>query len=261
MAEVTYIIPIVEYNDAVKPFLKRAIKSAEAIDGSKNFVLVGPTEVVDKAKVEFESEVDVVYNDEKTDFCSQVNKAAFFCKTPYFSILEFDDVFYHYWQKEALRYAKSDVSVLLPIEELAEGNEPDKLMFHGFANEIAWNAAFSNEEKHELGYVDTDELEGYLDFSLSGALIKTEDFISFGGLKPSLKIAACYEFLLRVCHNSKAIYVVPKVGYSHTIGRLDSYTEVAAKEISPEEGKWLIDTAKQEYFFKEDRNKTFENKA
>ena len=41
------------------------------------------------------------------------------------------------------------------------------------------------------------------------------------------------------------------------------YPEIVNKqgqqEISKEEGAWLIDTAKQEYFFKNDRNKIFNN--
>jgi hypothetical protein len=54
------------------------------------------------------------------------------------------------------------------------------------------------------------------------------------------------------------IYVIPKIGYFHTIGREGSYMTLAKQEISQEEGKKLIELARQEYFFKEDRNKTEE---
>ena len=96
-----------------------------------------------------------------------------------------------------------------------------------------------------------------MDFNCTGGLFKTEDFISLGGLKKSLKIAAWYEFLMRVCYKSKKIYVLPKIGYLHTVGREDSYMEQMQKTLTQEEGKFLIDTARQEYFFKEDRNIQF----
>ena len=118
---------------------------------------------------------------------------------------------------------------------------------------IAWSASFANE----IGFIDLDCLDTYMDFNVTGSFIKTEDFISIGGLKPSLKIAAWYEFLLRACHNSLKVFVVPKVGYSHTLSREGSYMNETKKDISPEEGKWLIATAKEEYFFKEDRKKKY----
>jgi hypothetical protein len=62
---------------------------------------------------------------------------------------------------------------------------------------------------------------------------------------------------MRLCYKSKKIYVLPKIGYNHTIDREDSYMSVEQKRITQEEGKFLIDTAKQEYFFKEDRNIVF----
>ena len=100
-------------------------------------------------------------------------------------------------------------------------------------------------------------LNTYMDFFAHGALFNTEDFISLGGLKASLKVAAWYEFFLRCCHKSKEIYVVPKIGYFHYIDTKNSYSEISKSEITPEEGQWLISIAKEEYFFKEDRNKKF----
>ena len=37
--------------------------------------------------------------------------------------------------------------------------------------------------------------------------------------------------------------------------------ETFSKEIDAKEAEWLIKTAQQEYFYKEDRNKTFENNS
>jgi len=62
---------------------------------------------------------------------------------------------------------------------------------------------------------------------------------------------------LRCCYKHKDIFVVPKLGYRHNLDTSDSYSEISKKEISQDEGTWLIATAKQEYFFKEDRKKKF----
>ena len=61
-----------------------------------------------------------------------------------------------------------------------------------------------------------------------------------------------------MCHNSYVVRVIPKVGYRHTIGRANSYSETKNKEVTSNYVQWLIKTAQQEYFFKEDRNKVYE---
>ena len=68
-----------------------------------------------------------------------------------------------------------------------------------------------------------------------------------------MKIAAWYEFALRLLNNKKEIYVIPKIGYKHMVGREDSYDEVMRKNITVEEGRWLIETVEEEYKFDEDR--------
>jgi hypothetical protein len=143
----------------------------------------------------------------------------------------------------------SEYSVILPVNEYINTNEETV----SFGNEIALDPSFADE----IGIIGLEELQLFMDFNCTGGLFKTEDFISLGGLKKSLKIAAWYEFLMRVCYKSKKIYVLPKIGYLHTVGREDSYMEQMQKTLTQEEGKFLIDTARQEYFFKEDRNIQF----
>ena len=173
------------------------------------------------------------------------------CKDQYFTILEFDDVFTDIYFKVMQRYVKEhpEYSIILPINEYYNTN--GELV--SFGNEIALNVSFADY----IGFIGISELENYMDFNCTGGLIKTEDFISIGGLKKSLKLASWYEFLLRAAYKSKKIYVIPKFGYKHTVGREGSYMVEAQKSITQEEGKFLIQTAKEEYFFKEDRNKTF----
>jgi len=255
MKKVTYIIPLHEYNKNVEKYFKRAIKSLSEMKSNQDnkVVLIGPESVINKAKSTCDMEVELIVNND-TDFCSQINNAVFQCITPYFSVLEFDDEYMPYWYEVSQEYGKNGASVLLPINELYKDENLVAL-----ANEIAWSPSFVNEKSKGLGYIDNDCLETFMDFNVTGALIKTEDFISVGGLKPSLKIAAWHEFLMRMAYNKKDIYVVPKIGYKHIIDREGSY--MATVNLSQEEGAWLIKTAKQEYFFKEDRNKTFEKDA
>ena len=119
-----------------------------------------------------------------------------------------------------------------------------------FANEMAWNPAYTGDD---LGVITTDSMKAYPNFIFSGAIIKVDDFIGVHGLKPSMKIAAWYEFALRLLNNKKEIYVIPKIGYKHMVGREDSYDEVMRKNITVEEGRWLIETAEEECKFDEDR--------
>ena len=108
-------------------------------------------------------------------------------------------------------------TVTLPLNEYVENAE-----FRAFGNEIAWDAAFIHEEG-EIGYLTEEELKLFNNFNVTGGIIKTEDFISLGYLKPEFKIFAWYEFLMRVAKSGKTIYVVPRVCYSHTVLRKGSY--------------------------------------
>lgn len=257
MANITFIIPLHEYNDTVKGYLEKAFKSLKPIAKDEKVVLIGPNEVISKAKSLYkEKNISLIENDE-TDVYKQINKAAFNCTTPYFSVLEYDDEYLPFWKKTALEYAAAGDSVLLPINIFVKEDGENI----GFGNELAWSSSFANEEGAGIGFIDIDCLNTYMDFNVTGGLIKTEDFISAGGLKPSLKIAAWYEFLLRMNYTSHDVYVFPKAAYKHTVGREGSYSVVSKNAISQEEGSWLINTAKQEYFFKEDRNKTFEGET
>lgn len=255
MGNVSFIIPIHKFDETVKKYLPNALKSIkETDDKDYTLIIVGPKSVLDQVtdlveKTKLKSVTKFIENEE-TDLYTQINTAVMRCTTPYFCVVEYDDEVSPYWARRAKEYGTNGASVLLPLIEFYSAGVPIS-----FGNELAWDTAFADE--HNLGFIDLEQLNTYMDFVTSGALIKTEDFISIGGLKPSLKIAAWYEFLLRCCYKHKDIYVVPKLGYKHTLDTPDSYSEISKNNITPEEGKWLIDTAKQEYFFKEDRNKKF----
>lgn len=256
MKDLSIIIPVHEFNEEIKNLLNKSIQSVIDMENNNdtNIIVVGPETILNQCKdtLTITDTININYLvNEKSDFCSQVNLAANECNTKYFSVLEFDDTYKKKWLTNVELYLKSfsDVSVLLPINELCDTE--GKVL--SFINEVAWASSFSTE----LGFLDLDCLTVYMDFNVTGGIIKTEDFIDLGGLKPSLKITSWYEFLMRLCHNAKKVMIVPKVGYSHMINRKGSLMEISQKEITRDEGEWLIKTAQQEYFYKEDRNKQF----
>jgi len=258
MKNITIIIPIHKYEEEL---LERALKSVPAENEEYEIMFVGPLDLCYKAeklahKLKIATGIVNVENKGETDFVSQINKAVYACTDQYFTILEYDDKFTDNYFNVMQRYIAEhpEYSIILPINEYYEKGENGELKMVSFGNEIALDMSFVDE----MGVINSDELDKYMDFNCTGGLFKTEDFISLGCLKKSLKIAAWYEFLLRAAYKEKLIHVIPKIGYQHTIGRDGSYMVETQKTITPEEGKFLVKLAKQEYFFKEDRNKTFE---
>ena len=227
--QITVIVPIHKFDDEVKTLLNRAVDSVNK--ELCEIIFVGPNDVLLQAK-EVYPHANLVVNNEDTNVYTQVNKGALQCVTPYFSVLEFDDVFLPTWSDVLVREL-SDNTITLSINELVEDGK-----FRAFANEIAWDAAFISEDG-ELGYLGEGELKLFSDFNLTGAIFKTEDFISLGYLKPEFKVFAWYELLMRVARSGKKIYVVPRVCYSHTIMREGSYY-MTREEMTKEEGTELI---------------------
>ena len=53
------------------------------------------------------------------------------------------------------------------------------------------------------------------------------------------------------------MFVIPKVGYNHTLDRKGSLVNIYKESIGQEESQWWFDLAKREYFYKEDRKKEY----
>ena len=100
-------------------------------------------------------------------------------------------------------------------------------------------------------------MQAYYDFYATGSVFNTKDWKEIGGLKPHIKVTFWYEWMLRATNNSKKIYVIPKVGYNHTLGRNGSLTETYKKEITEDEIKWWFDLAKRDYFFKDEKEPSY----
>ena len=184
------------------------------------------------------------------NFGSQVNFGVENAKTKWVSILEFDDEYSKIWFKNAKKYSESykDVDVFLSIVVDVD----DKGVFAGFTNEATFAANFSQE----IGILSNETLHEYQNFQTSGMVFKKSLFEKFGGFKSTLKLTFVYELLLRLTHNSVRIMTIPKIGYKHLNMREGSifwHHKFGTDRLSENEVKFWIQTAKQEYFFKEER--------
>lgn len=250
MKNITVIIPVFELGKGDrKDMLSKAVESA----GDTQVIVIGAAEDI-KIVDELNLKVKTIVNDtNNTSYQRQVNLALKNVKTEYFSVLEYDDIFTPIWFKNVERYIEKDteeIFAFLPLTEVLDVN----LGIVGYANEAVWASSFTNE----IGYYDIQALEDYLNFNVSGAVFKTEEFLHLGGLKESIRLSFWYEFLLRALYKGKKAYVIPKIGYIHTVGREDSLTTFTMNNMSEKEANWWIDLAKKEYFFPHDRNKTYQ---
>ena len=250
MKDIVVIIPVHEYNKDIQILLEDAVNSVpKDIE-----VRLSYAKDLDKVlKQDFSEYKNVSYFVNKKDndnFQTLVNNAVGGSK--WFSILEFDDEYTPIWFKNVEKYIKymPDVSIFLPLEDLIDEKTNN---FEGNGNEAPWASSFSNE----IGYIDNDCLQNFFEFYLTGGVFNTDDWNEVGGLKESMKITFWYEFLLRATDKGKKVYVIPKVGYNHYIGRKDSLLDIYQKTITPDESKWWFDLARKEYHFKEDRKKTY----
>lgn len=267
MEKVTYIVPLYKTDDESVEYLKKSLNSLVLMMGSEeyNVLFAGTDDIigelkpvisgcVDENKVSYTSGYKTT-NDERDAF-SVINYATNLVTTEYFCVLEFDDEFMPTSYKNFLKYseAEPEASVYMNINILLDAK--NNLNAIGFTNEIVWASSFAEE----YGYVDKEGLEAYADFNVTGSFINTEDFISVGRLKPSFGLVAWYEFLLRLTSNDKKVYVIPKIGYKHTVGRKDSFMEIVAnnKELSAKVPK-LVELAKTECEYRDERELDFEN--
>jgi hypothetical protein len=202
--------------------------------------------------------LEIVENTTGKQFQNQINFAASLVTTKYFSFLEFDDEFSVTWLKNVKTYTEAypETDMFLPI--ITDVTTDNK--FLGLTNEAAW--AFNFSEK--LGEIDHEVLLEFPNINPDGMVIKTEVFKSIGGYKPSIRLTFNYEFLLRFTNSGKNIMVIPKMGYKHMNMRPTSLfweyknSQDENMQITPDEARFWMETAKKEFFYNEDRNITYE---
>lgn len=251
MGSLCVIIPVHEYSEEIEAMLKKAVASVPKELEVRVSCKHGLADVIykgieDERVVVYESEDDTV----QTDFCTLVNQAV--GDTEWFSILEFDDEYTPLFLDNFRKYEEfyPNVSVFMTMQDVMNFQDGSLI---SIGNEAPWASSFSND----IGYIDNDCLQGYFDFFMTGAIFNTADWEEVGGLKPSIKAAFWYEFLLRATYKGKKIYVMPKICYKHNLGREGSLYYQYAMELSEKEAKWWTNLAKKEYFYTFDRQKTY----
>ncbi len=251
MEKITVIIPVVKLGDKGLELFKKAYESAKK--QADKIIVVGPKEDVELAESVKHAAAKWVsiYNDGDTSYPAQVMLAVDSVKTDYFCVLEYDDVLTDNWFKSVETYFNDECSGYLPLTEVIDDKTNTTI---AYSNEAFWATSFCEE----LGYLDIESLQDYLNFNTSGAVFRKADFLQVGGLKTSMKLVFWYEFLLRALYKQKKFYVVPKVGYIHTANREGCLTDEYRSKMSPKEVEWWLELAKKEYFFPQDRNKTYE---
>lgn len=255
MEAITVIIPILDKDIASENFTKAVNSVIECqkhyTSGKLKVLIVTDGNENGSDYKDFDDiEYEYITNDTgKYDFCSQINFAVDHVDTEYFSILEFDDEYKPKWFKFANQYhfGNEDVSIFIPINVVTDINGSH----WQYANEIA----LASSATDQLGFIDKEMLDMWTSFNLTGAIFNTSDFIKVGKYKPSIKLAFNYELMLRMVEKGLKIYVVPKEGYVHIIGREGSLMEQYRQEIPADEMKLWFDLAKRECSYENDRGK------
>jgi len=259
---ISIIIPIHEFNDQISNLLDKAIESInkqENITELPEVLIVYPSNL-DNEIISFKDSMlhkyqdkvkfNLIQNQGKTDYQSQINLAVDSVTADYFSVLEFDDeygtTFFRNVEKYIQTYPEIDVFLTMMIE-VNEKNEGIKL-----TNETVWAQQFVGENG-EMGYLNANSLKQYSDFKLSGAVIKKSDFVNLGKYKSNIKLAFMFEYLLRALNNASKIFSIPKIGYKHLATREGSMFDNYLKNMSIDERKFWFETAAKESNFSNDR--------
>ena len=251
MKDLTIIIPLAEYNSSMDELLNRAIESC----ADNQIILIGKN--VNDYENKEKSNVALTKIENTTDnvsYQNNVNIAVDSVKTKYFSVLEYDDYFSNIWFKNLEKYIEydtNDIFAFLPLTEIVDFENKKTI---GYANEAVWASSFSEE----IGYFDLASMKDYLTFNTSGGVFNTYEFKRLGGLKSSMKLVFWLEFIKRALYEGKKIFVIPKIGYYHVVNRENSMSNMYASTMTEKEADWWIDLSEKEYFFKKDRNKTYE---
>ena len=184
------------------------------------------------------------------NFSEQVNHGVRLSESKWISLFEFDDEYSNIWFKNVEKYtiAHPEVDAFLPIVI----DTDEKGQFAGFTNE----ATFALNIAAEMGILSNETLQTYQNFQISGMVIKKSSFVDFGLLKPSFKLTFGYEFFLRMTNNSVKIMSIPKIGYKHINLREGSIFwnyKNGDNNLTDEEIRFWVESAKKEYFFINDR--------
>lgn len=268
MKNISIIIPVHEFDETVDTLLRNALKSVSACreefkDGNLPVIIVATHDIkeqITKTDINtFITDTKIIWNDGKTDFCSQINFAVDKIDTDYFSILEYDDEYRKKWFKLAndYFYGNESISIFLPLNAVHTEHKNWQ-----FGNEFGLSNAFITDDvddTDDVGIINFKRMEKCSVFNLTGAIFNRNDFIKVGKYKPSIKVAFNYELLLRLTNKGLKCMVIPKEGYVHEIGRKNSLTDIYNSTLSSDEVNKWFELAFREYVYDSDRNKNIIN--
>ena len=240
--DITVIIPVHKWDDGIK---KMFVDAYNSVDLEVNVTVAVPFGT--DFDIQADERVKTVYVHGSTCFQNMVNTAVESVSTDWFSILEFDDEYAPNWFSNFIKYQEynQQYNIFMPLNDLynVEGGKDEYI---GNGNEAVMAASFSDE----IGVIDEKSLDDYFAYYLTGSVISTEVFKKLGGLKEDIKLTFWYEFLLRAAHNGEKMYVVPKVGYAHVLGREGSLMDEYRKTIDTKESSFWFEQAKKQSYFK-----------
>jgi len=256
---INIILPIHDVNKDIKSHFETAIESLrkQTIKDFTLTVVYSPKKSVMEYVTNFDFGVPttLLENTGDTDFCSQINLGASISKSPYISILELDDEMTPTYVSNTIEHinAYPEIDTFLPIVV----DTDNKGEFISFTNESVWAMNLTES----IGYLDNESLKAYENYQTSGLTIKTSTFNEIGGLKSNIRLSFGYEFLLRLTHLSKTVFIIPKLTYRHTNFRKGSLFWLyknGEDKLSTDEASFWLETAKKEYFFSENREISYE---
>jgi hypothetical protein len=249
MSNITFIFPL--FNLSENDRLTKLNRAVASVEGQGKVLFVGKREDLDLVTA---GGTKVVNDTDNLTYPAQVMLGVKAVDTEYFSVVEQDDVVSDKWAGCVEQYISSfndDVFGYLPLTEVIDDKTNETI---SYANEAFWASSFSEE----LGFLDLNAIQDYLNFNTSGGVFKTKEFLSLGGLKTSMKLVFWYEFLMRALYKQKKIFVTPRVGYFHYSDVEGCLTDQYANTMDEKEVDWWVELAKKEYYFPQDRNKTYE---
>lgn len=186
-------------------------------------------------------------------FQDHINVTVKSVKTKYFTVLEFDDEFADKWFETFESYSSENVGdMFVPLTALFDHKTKT---IKQLVNQIGW----AKGQVDEVGYPDFELVKGWPDFTFTGAIINTEMFRSLGGLKRNIKFTFNYEFILRMLNKGYKMFIVPRIGYRHTINRDGSLiwqyaNDDSIKIKSAQESEFWFEVARTECKYTKDRD-------
>lgn len=265
MDEKTNISVIIPIFSANKSALKDAIVSVGQQKVKPDTVILVVAEGSDDHKLvkklispDFGLNFEILSHKEDTSFQNQLNLGVKHCKSEWFVFLEQDDELSKIWIDNVVKYRaeNSEIQLFLPfVLDVSENTEKSPSEILGMTNDAVWAAEFSEV----MGHLDVNSLLKYQNFNFDGMAMRKDIYEEMGGVKLNIKLTFMYEFLLRMTKHDIGVMVVPKLGYKHVNMRKGGFFSSLKDNMTPDEARWWLATAKREYFHLTDRELSYVN--